>query len=360
MLGRSPVARRPRARRRRRRSSPGVSGVVMRRVVRRVAERRSGGVACGSASRAPSRGAAPPPARRRRRPDAQPPRRRRDLDRRRDRRVPPLRDRRRLLPVERRVHRRRPRDRRPAQGQRLPHRPVGAVRGPLRRGRRAASSRSARASAIHAVVDHIGLVTTRCGTSTARCTCPNGQLDRGPQPEPGGGGRDGAAAGPGRRRPTPTRGGGRVRSLAGTEHLTDVVFVGDLAAEPRRRRRRRRGGADGRAARRASRAVLVERAEQALGVPAGRADARRQTASRLRARAARWRRMARRSSSDSPPQMPESWFVVRAKSRHSTRAPAFAAHLLGPLDLHERRARRADREEQLGIGVPAQRVSRQL
>ena len=66
--------------------------------------------------------------------------------------------------------------------------------------------------------------------------------------------------------------------------------------------------------------------------------------------------MTRRSSSDRPPQTPESWFVSSAKSRHSTRAVALAADLLGLLDLHERRARRADREEQLGIGVPAQRV----
>ena len=108
---------------------------------------------------------------------------------------------------------------------------------------------------------------------------------------------------------------GALRNLAGTEHLTDVVFVGDLAA-----RRAPEGGVDVavrtlRPLDDRSRSVLVERAEEAL-----RAASVSQTASRERARAARWRRITRRSSSDSPPHTPESWFVLNAKSRQSTRA----------------------------------------
>ena len=66
--------------------------------------------------------------------------------------------------------------------------------------------------------------------------------------------------------------------------------------------------------------------------------------------------MTRRSSSDSPPQIPESWFVVKREVEAVDPHGALVAHLLGPLDLEERRASRADREEQLGIGVPAQRL----
>ena len=55
-----------------------------------------------------------------------------------------------------------------------------------------------------------------------------------------------------------------LRNLAGTEHLTDVVFVGDLAA-----RRAPEGGVDVavrtlRPLDDRSRSVLVERAEEAL------------------------------------------------------------------------------------------------
>ena len=52
--------------------------------------------------------------------------------------------------------------------------------------------------------------------------------------------------------------------------------------------------------------------------------------------------------------MPESWFVARAKSRHSTAHRALAADLLGLVDLHQRRPGGADGEEQLGVGVPAE------
>ena len=66
---------------------------------------------------------------------------------------------------------------------------------------------------------------------------------------------------------TPTRAAAALRHLAGSEQLTDLVFVGDLAAQPT---------VDGtvdvavrtvRPLDDRSRALLVERAEHALGVP---------------------------------------------------------------------------------------------
>jgi hypothetical protein len=67
--------------------------------------------------------------------------------------------------------------------------------------------------------------------------------------------------------PDATRAAAALRGLAGSEQLTDVVFVGDLAAE------RAEGDTVDVAVRTVkplderSRAVLVERAEHALGVP---------------------------------------------------------------------------------------------
>ena len=170
---------------------------------------------------------------------------------------------------------------------------------------------------VHAVVDNIGLVTTRLRDETSTLHVPNAQLTvvRNLSQE--------ASAATVRLRvpdvegPDATRWAAEaLRGLAGSEQLTDVVFVGDLAAER---------GADGRVDvavktvrpldERAT-SLLVERAERVLGVTRMSG----QTASRVRARAARWRRMARRSSSDRPPQTPESWFVDSAKSRQSTRA----------------------------------------
>ena len=66
---------------------------------------------------------------------------------------------------------------------------------------------------------------------------------------------------------------------------------------------------------------------------------------------------ARRSSSESPPQTPESWPDSSAQSRHDSRDGAAPADGLGLLDLHECRAGRPDREEQLRVLVPARAVA---
>ena len=117
---------------------------------------------------------------------------------------------------------------------------------------------------IHAVVDHVGLVTTRLRDQHSTLHVPNAQLlvvrnlsqeaaaatvrlrvpDASPDPE-----ASAAAA---------------VRNLAGTEHLTEVVFVGDVAAH-----RAHDGEVDvavrtSRPLDARSRSVLVERAEEAL------------------------------------------------------------------------------------------------
>ena len=68
-----------------------------------------------------------------------------------------------------------------------------------------------------------------------------------------------------------------------------------------------------------------------------------------------WRRSLRRSSSEVPPQTPESWLVVEGELEARGLGVALAAHGLGRLDLLDRRAGRADREEQIGIGVAAGR-----
>ncbi|HEU4842405.1 MAG TPA: mechanosensitive ion channel domain-containing protein [Ilumatobacteraceae bacterium] len=121
---------------------------------------------------------------------------------------------------------------------------------------------------IHAIVDNIGLVTTRLRDAASTLHVPNAQLAlvRNLSQE--------AAASTVRLRVPDVDGldseasaAEALRALAGSEQLTDVVFVGDLAAE--------RTG-DGRvdvAVRTVrplddrARTVLVERAERVLGVP---------------------------------------------------------------------------------------------
>lgn len=118
---------------------------------------------------------------------------------------------------------------------------------------------------VHAIVDNIGLVTTRLRDERSTIHVPNAQLTvvRNLSQEaaastvrlqlPDGAGadleQDAATA---------------LRNLAGTEHLTDVVFVGDLST-----RRSPEGGVDVavrtlRPLDERSRSVLVERAEEAL------------------------------------------------------------------------------------------------
>ena len=74
---------------------------------------------------------------------------------------------------------------------------------------------------------------------------------------------------------------------------------------------------------------------------------------RRRWAASHWRRSLRRSSSEVPPQTPESWLVVRANSRHGLAGLARRAHGLGGLDLLDGGTGGADREEQVGVGVTA-------
>lgn len=121
------------------------------------------------------------------------------------------------------------------------------------------------AEPVHAVVDNIGLVTTRLRDERSTIHVPNAQLAvvRNLSQEaatstvrlqlP-----DGADADLEETVPV------ALRNLAGTEHLTDVVFVGDLAA-----RRAPEGGVDVavrtlRPLDDRSRSVLVSRAEEAL------------------------------------------------------------------------------------------------
>ena len=118
---------------------------------------------------------------------------------------------------------------------------------------------------IHAVVDNIGLVTTRLRDEQSTLHVPNAQLVvvRNLSQEavastvrlrlPGGSDAD-----------LERSAAEAVRSLAGTDQLTDVVFVGDLAA-----RRTQDGSIDvavrtGRPLDERARSVLAERAEQAL------------------------------------------------------------------------------------------------
>ncbi len=114
------------------------------------------------------------------------------------------------------------------------------------------------------VVDHIGLVTTRLRDTTSTLHIPNARLDlvRNLSQE--------ASAStvrlrlPGEQHDGAARAAATLRSLAGSEQLTDVVFVGDLAAHTTTDgvdvAVRTVKPLDDRA-----RAVLVERAEHVLG-----------------------------------------------------------------------------------------------
>ena len=119
------------------------------------------------------------------------------------------------------------------------------------------------AEPIHAIVDNIGLVTTRLRDERSTVHVPNAQLAvvRNLSQE--------AAASTVRLRlpdgaDPEQRAASALRRLAGTEHLTDVVFIGDLAA-----RQTQEGSVDVavrtlRPLDDRARSVLVERAEQAL------------------------------------------------------------------------------------------------
>ena len=119
---------------------------------------------------------------------------------------------------------------------------------------------------IHAVVDNIGLVTTRLRDAASTLHIPNGKLELVRNLS-----QEASAATVRLRLPSDevdaTRAEAALRNLAGSEQLTDLVFVGDLAA------RSTVDGAVDVAVRTVrplddrSRAVLVERAEHALGVP---------------------------------------------------------------------------------------------
>ncbi len=160
---------------------------------------------------------------------------------------------------------------------------------------------------IHAVVDNIGLVTTRLRDERSTLHVPNAQLVvvRNLSQE---------AIASTVRLHAPRRGRRRDRGRGGAQPRRD-------RAADRRRVRRRSGGPSHAGRHRRRRCAHRPPARRTHPFAAG--GARRAGAAGLaggrRARAARWRRITRRSSSDSPPQTPESWLVVRAKSRHSTR-----------------------------------------
>jgi hypothetical protein len=167
---------------------------------------------------------------------------------------------------------------------------------------------------VEAVVDHIGLFSTRLRDGRSTLHFPNSALTnvRNLSQEaaatsirirvPDDAGTEEAAA--------------VLRGLAGSRGLTDVVFVGGIEAResatgefeddesgarrpvappPRRA---------GRTPPRRRRGELTSAGQLAAARAARRAAARR-------------RRIARRSSSERPPQMPESWLVSSAKSRQS-------------------------------------------
>jgi small conductance mechanosensitive channel len=115
------------------------------------------------------------------------------------------------------------------------------------------------------VVDHIGLVTTRLRDTTSTLHIPNAKLELVRNLS-----QEASAATVRLRLPgeevDATRAATAVRNVAGSEQLTDLVFVGDLAAQPTP------DGTVDVAVRTVrplddrSRALLVERAEHALGV----------------------------------------------------------------------------------------------
>ena len=205
---------------------------------------------------------------------------------------------------------------------------------------------------VHAVVDHIGLFSTRLRDGSSTMHFPNHVLSplRNLSQEAstttlrlsveGSPGADEVAD--------------AIRGLAGSSELTDVIFLGDIAAyEPHTGQVavdvRTLRPLDDREAQ-----LLTERARARAGrrprlTLISAAD---QTAV-ARSAAARLRRMTRRSSSDSPPQIPESWLVASAKSKQALDDRALAADPLGVFDLHQRHPGRTHGEEQIGVGVPA-------
>jgi small-conductance mechanosensitive channel len=116
------------------------------------------------------------------------------------------------------------------------------------------------------VVDHIGLVTTRLRDTSSTLHIPNGKLELVRNLS-----QEASTATVRLRVPgddvDATHAATAVRNVAGSEQLTDLVFVGDLAAQPTP------DGAVDVAVRTVrplddrSRALLVERAEHALGGP---------------------------------------------------------------------------------------------
>ena len=176
------------------------------------------------------------------------------------------------------------------------------------------------AEPVEAVVDHVGLFSTRLRDTRSTLHFPNSALVnlRNLSQE--------AAVSTIRLSvpddSSPDEAKSFLRGLAGTDGLTDVIFVGDLESrepstgevevevrtaralddrEKRRSRDARRRcstGPDGRRGRPVAQLAVSWR--------------------EARWAAARWRRIDRRSSSDSPPHMPESWLVASAKSRHSS------------------------------------------
>ena len=121
---------------------------------------------------------------------------------------------------------------------------------------------------VHAVVDNIGLVTTRLRDATSALHMPNAQLTvvRNLSQE--------ASTATVRLRvpdvegPEATRWATEaLRGLAGSEQLTDVVFVGDLAAERDEHGQVEVAVRTVRPLDERAKTLLVERAERVLGVP---------------------------------------------------------------------------------------------
>ncbi len=199
----------------------------------------------------------------------------------------------------------------------------------------------------HRAVQH-ALSATRRARCTSRTTpCRSSATSRRRRRRRRCGCRSTAARVP-RRSPTPIRG------LAGSSELTDVIFLGDIAAyEPHTGQVavdvRTLRPLDDREAQ-----LLTERAQRVLvDGPASALIRRADQTAVARMAAARLRRMTRRSSSESPPQMPESWLVASAKSKQAPDDRALTAYPLGMLDLHQRHPGGAHGEEQIRIGVPA-------
>ncbi len=155
---------------------------------------------------------------------------------------------------------------------------------------------------VHGIVDHIGLFSTRLRDASSTMHFPNHVLShlRNLSQEATTTTLRLSVAG----NPDADDVAEAIRGLAGSSELTDVIFLGDIAAyEPHTGQVavdvRTLRPLDGHEA-----GLLEERAQRVLDrAPA--AIAADQTAA-ARSAAARSRRMTRRSSSDSPPQIPES------------------------------------------------------